>query len=108
VQNLISQNQQIFVRGRLASVGGERVLVAEEVGRVSQFTSIDRGRESQFGYVEPGQQSDQQTWRERQRLRDPSTHQGQYGRQFGGQDQYSQQDRWNGDRYEDQQDWRDR
>jgi len=81
----LSRNQQIFVRGRLTTLRGERVLMAEEVARVSQVTSIDRQRDTQFGYVDPSRQDQQQ--------------------RFGQQDQQrfgQQQDRW---RQQDQQ-WR--
>jgi hypothetical protein len=44
----LSPNQSIFARGRLTSIGGQRVLMAHEIARVSQRITLER-----FG---PGQQ----------------------------------------------------
>lgn len=67
----LSANQSIFIRGTLTNAAGQRVLIASEVGRVSQLTPIDRGsfssrqqqsgrNQSQFGYMAPEQRSSQQ------------------------------------------------
>lgn len=44
----LSQNQSIFAHGQLTNVGGQRVLMARQVARVSQLTNISRTDEG-FG-----------------------------------------------------------
>lgn len=89
----LSSDQQILVRGRLANVRGQRVLVAEEVARISQITSIQRDWD-QLGYIEPDSRQGQWQQRDRQSGQQDQWQQqdGRFGQQ--GTQRQGQQDQW--------------
>ncbi|HOJ74183.1 MAG TPA: hypothetical protein PLV57_09650 [Phycisphaerae bacterium] len=91
IQDLnLSQNQSIFVQGHLANLGGQRVIMAQRVGKVSQLTQINRGQEDQTYGFRGGRQQDQS--RQPDWFRRQQDQSGQQGQSDQYRDQHQRQD----------------
>lgn len=89
----LQRGQNLYVRGRLTQQGGQRIVMAEEVGRVTQRTTISRTGQDQAQQAGFGQQQD---WQEQQRQQQEQQRQQQFRQQQRSQ-QFEDQNGFRGE-----------